>query len=118
MGDTAFVYCAQNHHRWSPRPLKWNPEAENNLVALRVHCAVFRKFKIIQSEIAGKVGGYKIAGGSKLLEAPRILPIVIRRETCDRLEQGGHSVNRVRLSQRELVFCGHLIGGLSLGRNL
>jgi hypothetical protein len=48
MGDTAIGDSAQNHHRGSPGPLKWNPKAENNRVAFQVHRAVFRKLKIIQ----------------------------------------------------------------------
>jgi hypothetical protein len=118
MGDTVIGYSAQNHHRWTPRPLKWNPEAENDLVSLRVHRAVFHKLKISQSEIAGKVGGPKIAGGGKLLKASGILPIVVRRVIFNGREQGGHGINGVRLSQYELVFRRHLIGGLRLCRNL
>jgi hypothetical protein len=40
MDDTAIAYSAQDCHRWFPGPLKGNPEAENDLVAFRVHRAV------------------------------------------------------------------------------
>jgi hypothetical protein len=98
MGDTAIAYSAQNYHRRSPRPLKGSPEAEDDLVALRPYCSVFRKLKIIQPEIAGKVRHPKIAGGGKLIKASGILPIVVRRVFLNRREQCGHGVNGMRLS--------------------
>ena len=118
MGDTAIAYSAQDHHRGSPRPLKGNPESENDLVALRVHRAVFHEFKIIQSEIAGKDESPEIARGGKLIKGSGIFPIVIRRVILNRVQQGGHGVNGVRLSQYEIVLRGHSIGGLSLGLKL
>src|ERR1017187_4822960 len=39
-GDTVIAYSSQNDHRCSLRALKGNPEAENDLVATRVHGAV------------------------------------------------------------------------------
>jgi hypothetical protein len=107
MGDAAIAYSAQNYHRGFPgpfyhrgfpRPLNGNPEAENDLAALRVHRAVFRELKIIQSEIAGKVRDSKIAGGGKLIKAHGILPIMVRRVFLNSREQGGHGVNGMCLS--------------------
>ena len=113
-GDTGLGYSAENRHRCSSRPFKWNPELKNRLVALRVHHAVFDELEIIQPEIAGKIGGPKVAGGYKLIKASGILPTVVCRVIFDSREQGCHGVNSVRLSQYELVFRGHLIGGLRL----
>ena len=118
MGDTVIAYSAQNYHRGFPWPLNWNAEAENDLAAVPVHCAVFRQFKITQPEIAGEVGGPKIAGGRELIKVPGVLPTVIRRVILNRREQGRHGVNGVRLPQYELVFRGDLIGGIGLGRDL
>lgn len=98
--------------------MKGNPEAENDLVALRPRGTVSSKLKIIQSEIAAKIGGPKIAGGCKLIKACGILPIVVRRVFLNSREEGGHGVNGVRLSQYEMVFRGHLIGGRRFCRNL
>ena len=74
---------------------------------MRVRAGVLAKYKVAELEIAGKIGGPKL---DEMVETGQKLSIVVRRVLFNRPEQRARGVDRVGLSDNELVFGRKFVG--------
>src|ERR1035437_4909300 len=110
MRDTSIVDSAHNHYASPSGLCDGHAQSENGLVALWVCPEALAKLEITRPEIARKLRGFQVASRDELIEVGGILSAVIRRVRLERLEECGHGVNRVVLSDNELVLRRYLIG--------
>jgi hypothetical protein len=110
------LICPAQHPHASPSRLRdGHPQPENDVFApwFVVHWLcheTLAKLKVTRPEIARKPLVFEVASRGELIEADRILSVVIRRVRQDRLEERGRGVSRLGLSGNELVPRGYLIG--------